>query len=167
LDADTIIFGPDRNLSEYVAEQTGKTLIPIPEWGFCPTHLLFQPEDVTVLKQKYPDAVVMVHPECSKEMRQTADFVGSTSKMCRYARETPAKTIIVGTEEGLLHRLRKENPEKQFIIAYSDAVCPNMKLTTLDRVYTSLKEEKHVVKIPEQIAAKARVALERMFQVKT
>ena len=167
LDADTIIFGPDRNLSEYVAEQTGKTLIPIPEWGFCPTHLLFQPEDVTVLKQKYPDAVVMVHPECSKEMRQTADFIGSTSKMCRYTKESNAKTIIVGTEEGLLHRLRKENPEKQFIIAYSDAVCPNMKLTTLDRVYTSLKEEKHVVKIPEQIAAKARVALERMFQVKT
>ncbi|MBN1357247.1 quinolinate synthase NadA [Candidatus Bathyarchaeota archaeon] len=167
LDADTIIFGPDRNLSEYVAEQTGKTLIPIPEWGFCPTHLLFQPEDVTVLKQKYPDAVVMVHPECSKEMRQTADFIGSTSKMCRYARETPAKTIIVGTEEGLLHRLQKENPEKQFTIAYSDAVCPNMKLLTLDRVYASLKEEKHVVKIPEQIAIKARGALERMFQVKS
>ncbi len=165
-DADTIIFGPDRNLSEYVAEQTGKTLIPIPEWGFCPTHLLFQPEDVTVLKQQYPDAVVMVHPECSKEMRNTADFVGSTSKMCRFARETPAKTIIVGTEEGLLHRLRKENPQKQFIIAYSDAVCPNMKLLTLDRVYASLKEEKHVVKIPEPIAAKARVALEKMFQVK-
>jgi quinolinate synthase len=167
LDADTILFGPDRNLSEYVAEQTGKTLIPIPEWGFCPTHLLFQPEDVIVLKQKYPDAVVMVHPECSKEMRKEADFVGSTSKMCRYARETPAKTIIVGTEEGLLHRLRKENPEKQFIIAYSDAVCPNMKLLTLDRVYASLKEEKHVVKIPEPIAKKARVALERMFQVKS
>jgi quinolinate synthase len=167
LDADTIIFGPDRNLSEYVAEQTGKTLIPIPEWGFCPTHLLFQPEDVTVLKQKYPDAVVMVHPECSKEMRRTADFVGSTSKMCRYAKETPAKTIIVGTEEGLLHRLRKENPEKQFIIAYADAVCPNMKLITLDRVYASLKEEKHVVKIPEQVAVKARTALERMFQVKS
>ena len=167
LDADTILFGPDRNLSEYVAEQTGKTLIPIPEWGFCPTHLLFQPEDVIVLKQQYPDAVVMVHPECSKEMRRTADFVGSTSKMCRFARETPAKTIIVGTEEGLLHRLRKENPEKQFIMAYSDAVCPNMKLTTLDRVYASLKEEKHVVKIPEPVAAKARVALEKMFQVKS
>lgn len=166
-DSDTILFGPDRNLSEYVAEQTGKKLIPIPEWGFCPTHLLFQPEDVIVLKQQHPDAVVMVHPECSKEMRQTADFVGSTSKMCRFARETPAKTIIVGTEEGLLHRLRKENPKKQFIMAYSDAVCPNMKLTTLDRVYASLKEEKHVVKIPEPVAAKARVALEKMFQVKS
>lgn len=166
-DSDTILFGPDRNLSEYVAEQTGKKLIPIPEWGFCPTHLLFQPEDVIVLKQQHPDAVVMVHPECSKEMRQTADFVGSTSKMCRFARETPAKTIIVGTEEGLLHRLQKENPKKQFIMAYSDAVCPNMKLTTLDRVYASLKEEKHVVKIPEPVAAKARVALEKMFQVKS
>jgi len=166
LDADTVLFGPDRNLSEYVAEKTGKTLIPIPEWGFCPTHLLFQPEDVTVLKQQYPNAVVMVHPECSAEMRRTADFVGSTSKMCQYARETPAKTIIVGTEEGLLHRLRKENPEKQFIIAYADAVCPNMKLTTLDRVYTSLKNEKYVVRVPDSIAKKARIALEHMFQVK-
>jgi quinolinate synthase len=166
LDADTVLFGPDRNLSEYVAEKTGKTLIPIPEWGFCPTHLLFQPEDVTVLKQQYPNAVVMVHPECSTEMRRTADFVGSTSKMCRYARETTANTIIVGTEEGLLHRLRKENPEKEFIIAYEDAVCPNMKLITLDRVYLSLKNEKHVIRIPEPIAEKARFALERMFQVK-
>jgi len=167
LDADTILFGPDRNLSEYVAEKTGKTLIPIPEWGFCPTHLLFQPEDVAVLRQQYPDAVVMVHPECSAEMRRAADFVGSTSKMCRYARETPAKTVIVGTEEGLLHRLRKENPEKQFVVAYRDAVCPNMKLTALDRVYVSLRDEKYVVKVPERIAGKARVALERMFEVKS
>ena len=167
LEADTILFGPDRNLSQYVAEKTGKTLIPIPEWGFCPTHLLFQPEDVIVLKQQHPDAVVMVHPECSTEMRRTADFVGSTSKMCRFAQETSAKTIIVGTEEGLLHRLRKENPEKDFIIAYSDAICPNMKLMTLDRVYASLKEEKHMIKIPEPIASKARVTLERMFQVKS
>jgi len=167
LDVDTVIFGPDRNLGEYVAEKTGKTLIPIPEWGFCPTHVLFQPEDVTVLKQQYPEAVVMVHPECSAEMRGVADFVGSTSKMCGYAQETTAKTVIVGTEEGLLHRLRKENPEKRFVIAYQDAVCPNMKLTTLERIYASLKEEKHVVKVSEPVAIKARAALERMFQVKS
>ncbi len=166
LNADTVLFGPDRNLAEYVAEKTGKTLIPIPEWGFCPTHVLFQPEDAIILKQQHPDAVIMVHPECSAEMRKVADFVGSTSKMCRYARETLAKTIIVGTEEGLLHRLRKENPDKRFIIAYKDAVCPNMKLTTLDRLYTALKEEKHVVRVPEAVANKARVALMRMFQVK-
>ena len=167
LEAETVLFGPDRNLAEYVAEKTGKTLIPIPEWGFCPTHLLFQPEDVTALKLQHPDAAVMVHPECSAEMRKVADFVGSTSKMCHYARECKAKTFIVGTEEGLLHRLRKENPEKQFFAAYADAVCPNMKLTTLDRLYAALKEEKHVVKVPDAIAKKAIVALERMFEIKS
>jgi len=167
LNADTILFGPDRNLAEYVAEKTGKTLIPIPEWGFCPTHLLFQPEDVTLLKVEYPDAAVMVHPECSAEMREVADFVGSTSKMCRYANESDAKNIIVATEEGILHRLRKENPEKHFILAYQGAVCPNMKLTTLERLYSSLKDEKNVVKVPETIAKKARTALEKMSQIKS
>ncbi len=165
LDADTILFGPDRNLAEYVSEKTGKTLIPIPEWGFCPTHLLFQPEDVTVLKMQHPDATVMVHPECSSEMRKVADYVGSTSKMCRYAKESNAKNFIVGTEEGILHRLRKENPEKNFYLAYEDAICPNMKLTTLDRLYVALKEEKNVVKVSEAVAKKARASLERMFEV--
>lgn len=167
LDAETVLFGPDRNLAEYVAEKTGKTLIPLPEYGFCPTHLLFQPEDVTVLKQQHPEAAVMVHPECSREMRKVADFVGSTSKMCIFAKQNPAKTFIVGTEEGLLHRLRKENPQKQFLMAYESAVCPNMKLNTLDRIYTSLNEEKYLVKVPQNVAEKARKALERMFQVKS
>jgi quinolinate synthase len=167
LDADTILFGPDRNLGEYVAEKTGKTIIPIPEWGFCPTHLLFQPEDVKVLKMQHPDATVMAHPECSSDMRKVADFIGSTSKMCRYAQESNAKTFIVGTEEGIIHRLKKENPNKEFILAYEGAVCPNMKLTTLDRLYASLKEEKNIIKVPEPIAKKARASLERMFEVKS
>jgi len=167
LDADTILFGPDKNLAEYVAEKTGKTLIPIPENGFCPTHLLFQPEDVKVLKMQYPKAIAMVHPECSLEMRKVADFIGSTSKMCRYARESHAKDFIVGTEEGILHRLRKENPDKKFYLAYEGAICPNMKLTTLDRLYAALKEEKNVVKVPDVIAKKARASLERMFEVKS
>jgi quinolinate synthase len=108
----------------------------------------------------------MVHPECSHEMQKAADFVGSTSQMCRYVRESNAKTFIVGTEEGLLHRLRKDNPEKQFILAYKEAVCPNMKLNTLDRLYTSLKEEKHQVTVPTEIAKKARKALEKMLELK-
>jgi len=165
LNAETILFGPDRNLAEYVSEKTGKTLIPIPEWGFCPTHLLFQSEDVKVLRMEHPDATVMVHPECSSEMREVADYVGSTSKMCRYAKESSAEDFIVGTEEGILHRLRKENQEKNFYLAYQDAICPNMKLTTLDRLYVALKEEKNVVKVPEAVANKARVSLERMFEV--
>lgn len=165
LNAETVLFGPDRNLAEYVQRKTGKTIIPIPEWGFCPTHLLFQPEDVQILKMQYPDAVVMVHPECSFEMQKAADFIGSTSQMCRHARESNAKTFIVATEEGLLHRLRKQNPEKQFVLAYEDAVCPNMKLNTLEKLYMALKEEKYIVTVPESIAKKARKALEKMFEI--
>ena len=166
LGVETVLFGPDRNLGEYVQRKTGKTIIPIPEWGFCPTHLLFQPEDVQVLKLQYPDAVVMAHPECTFEMQETADFVGSTSQMCRYAKESSARIFIVGTEEGLLHRLRKDNPDKKFVLAYEQAICPNMKLNTLDRLYAALKEEKHVITVPEQIARQARIALERMLALK-
>ena len=167
LGADTILFGPDRNLADYTAEKTGKNLIPLPEWGFCPTHLLFQPEEVVVLKRQHPKAVVAVHPECTSEMRKVADYIGSTSKMCRFVKESDAKEFIIGTEEGLLHRLRKENPDKTFYLAYDGAFCPNMKLNTLDRIYTCLKEEKYEITIPENIAAKARLSLERMFQVKS
>ena len=166
LDADTVLFGPDRNLGEYVQRKTGKTVIPIPEWGFCPTHLLFQSEDVQILKMQCPNAKVMVHPECTFEVQKEADFVGSTSQMCRYAKECDAETFIVGTEGGILHRLRKENPKKEFLLAYEEAVCPSMKLNTLDRIYVALKEEKYVVTVSEPVAKQARKALERMFELK-
>jgi quinolinate synthase len=165
LDSDTVLFGPDRNLAEYVQRKTGKTVIPIPEWGFCPTHLLFQVEDIQVLKAQHKGAAVMVHPECTLEVQQMADFVGSTSQMCKYARQSSAKTFIVGSEEGILHRLKKENPGKRFVLGYEGAVCPNMKLNTLDRIYLSLKEEKHAVVVPESVAVQARKALQRMFEV--
>ncbi|MGD6850853.1 MAG: quinolinate synthase NadA [Candidatus Bathyarchaeia archaeon] len=167
LKEDTVLFGPDSNLAQYVAEKTGKNVVPIPATGFCPTHILFQPEDVEVLKMQHPKAVVLVHPECSREMRQVADCIGSTSKICKYAKESEAKEFIVATEEGILHRLEKENPSKKFYVAYACAICPNMKLTTLDKLYESLKEEKHVIVVPEATAKKARAALERMFEVKS
>lgn len=166
LDAETVLFGPDHNLAEYVSKKTGKTIIPIPEKGFCPTHLLFQPEDVQVLKIKHPDAVVMVHPECSLEMQDIADFIGSTSQMCKYARSNNAKGFIVATEGGIIHHLEKENPGKQFISAYKDAVCPNMKLNTLERLYRALKEEKYLITVPEPVAKRARKALEKMVELR-
>ncbi len=166
LNADTVLFGPDSNLAQYVAEKTGKKIIPIPQNGFCPTHLLFQPEDVKVLKMEHPNAIVIVHPECSGEMRAVADFIGSTSKMCKFAKESTAKEFIVGTEEGIMHRLRNENPTKIFYLAYDGAICPNMKLTTLERVYAALNEEKNLVVVPEAVAKKACASLERMFKVK-
>jgi len=166
LDAETVLFGPDHNLAEYVSRKTGKTIIPIPERGFCPTHLLFQPEDVQALKIKHPDAVVMVHPECSLEMQDIADFIGSTSQMCKYARNNNAKRFIVATEGGIIHHLEKENPGKQFIPAYKDAVCPNMKLNTLERLYRALKEEKYLITVPEPVATRARKALEKMVELR-
>ena len=87
--------------------------------------------------------------------------------MCRFAKESDAKEFIVGTEEGILHRLRKENPGKKFYLAYEGAICPNMKLTTLDRVYESLKDEKYVVEVPTEVAKKAKASLDRMFEVKS
>lgn len=167
LDADTILFGPDHNLAEYVQRKTGKTLIPIPQHGFCPTHILFQPEDIQHLKTIYPDAKVMVHPECTYETQKTADFVGSTSQMCTYATQNKATTFIVGTENGILYRLKKENPTKQFIMAYEDAICPTMKLNTIERLHASLNEEKHVITVPEHTAQKARKALEKMLELTT
>jgi quinolinate synthase len=98
-------------------------------------------------------------------MREVAEYIGSTSKMCRFAKESDAKEFIVGTEEGILHRLRNENPNKKFYLAYEGAICPNMKLTRLEQLYAALKEEKNVVKVPEAVASKARDSLERMFAV--
>jgi len=165
LKSDKVIFGPDRNLGEYVQRQTGKAIIPVPEWGFCPTHLLFQPEDVQILKLQYPRAVVMAHPECTYEVQKIADFVGSTSQICSFAKKSDANVFIVATEEGVLHRLKKDNPSKQFVLAYDGAICPNMKLNTLGRIYESLKEEKHLVTVPKSVAARARKALDRMFEL--
>jgi len=165
IDADTVMFGPDNNLALYVQKKTGKRVIPIPERGFCPTHLLFQKEDILIIKTSHPDAVVAVHPECSLEVQEIADFVGSTSQMCRFAKNTEAQKIVIATEVGLIHRLKKENPGKKFIPAYEDAVCPNMKLNTLERIYLALKNEAHAVTVPEPIAKKARKSLQRMFEI--
>ncbi|MFH0897292.1 MAG: quinolinate synthase NadA [Candidatus Bathyarchaeota archaeon] len=165
VNSDTVIFGPDYNLAEYVQEKTEKKVIPIPEDGFCPTHLAFDRDNILLLKEKYPEAAVLVHPECTREVRQTADFVGSTSQIIRYAKEATKKTFIIGTEDGILHRLRKENPEKEFILAHIAAICPNMKRNTIENIYLSLKEEIYQVTVPPSIASKARLALERMFEL--
>ncbi|KPV64242.1 MAG: Quinolinate synthase A [Candidatus Bathyarchaeota archaeon BA2] len=165
LDADTVLFGPDENLAWNVQQKTGKKIIPIPEGGFCPTHVLFLKEDILLLKESHPDAVVAVHPECTPDVQSIADFVGSTSQICKYVGESSAKKYIIGTEVGIIHRVKKENPGKEFIPAYDGAVCPNMKLNTLERVYLTLKEERNPITVPESVAKKARKALERMVSI--
>ncbi len=165
LNSDKVLFGPDRNLAWYVEQKTGKEVIPMPEKGFCPTHTIIEREEIEFLKEDYGDYVVMVHPECPPETQRIADFVGSTSQMCRYAKNTDAKGFIVGTEVGILHRLRKENPVKKFIPAYEGAICPNMKINTLEKVYLALRDEKYQVKLSPTIVKKAYASLKRMFEV--
>ncbi len=156
-----IIFLPDQYLGDYVRKVTGRQMILWP--GFCPTHMRILPEHISRKKKQYPDAKVIVHPECRREVTRMADEVLSTGGMCRYARETDAPTIIVGTELGLLHRLDKENPDKRFVPATEQAVCPNMKLITLEQVPWALEEMQYRIEVPQQVRSRAEAAVQRMI----
>jgi len=133
--------------------------------GFCPTHIRIQPQDITRLKLESPQAKVVVHPECKPEAIALADEVLSTGGMCRFAQQTEAKEMIVGTEIGILHRLRKENPGKKFIPASEQAICPRMKLITLEKILWSLEEMAPEVKVPEEIRLKAKAAVDKMMEI--
>ena len=164
LDAREILFVPDQYLGHYVSTRTSKKMILWP--GFCPTHVRILPQDITKLKRDYPRAKAVVHPECRPEVIAVADEVLSTGGMCRFARQTEAREIIVGTEIGIIHRLKKENPDKQFIPASEQAVCPNMKRITLEKILWSLDEMTGVVVVvPEEIRLKAKLAVDRMLAV--
>lgn len=158
-----IIFVPDRNLGYYVSKHTKKEMII---WnGFCPTHQRILPQDIINLKEKYKDAKVVVHPECRKEVLDLADKIASTSGIIKFVKEDDGKRYIIGTEAGLLHRLRKENPEKEFYLASSLAVCPNMKKITLDKILTSLENLEPEVKVEESVREKALKPIERMLNL--
>ena len=165
LHAHEILFIPDQYLGHYVSTRTGKKMILWP--GFCPTHVRIKPERIQELRQEYPQAKVVVHPECTPEVIALADEVASTSGMCRYARRNEVREMVVGTEVGIIHRLRKENPGKRFIPVSDQAICPNMKLTNLEKVLWSLEEMSPEVKVPEGIRLKAIAAVDKMLQTKS
>jgi quinolinate synthase len=162
LDTREILFVPDQYLGHYISTKTGKRMNLWP--GFCPTHMRIQPQDITRLKKEYPQAKVVVHPECRPEVIALADEVLSTGGMCRFAQKTEAKDIIVGTEIGIIHRLRKENQDKRFIPVSEQAICPRMKLITLESILCSLEEMTPEVKVPEDIRLRAKAAVDKMLQ---
>ncbi|HCJ79495.1 MAG TPA: quinolinate synthase [Desulfotomaculum sp.] len=161
--AEEILFVPDQYLGQYVAAKTGKKMIFWP--GYCPTHARILPNHIEKLKQDYPLAKVVVHPECRPEVIVLADEVLSTGGLCRYAQTSQAKEIIVGTEIGIIHRLRKENPDKRFIPVSEQAVCPNMKLITLEKIIYSLEEMVFEVKVSPEIRVSAIAAVNKMLAV--
>lgn len=159
-----VICIPDRNLAMWAQKNTKKQII---SWdGFCHVHDRVTKEDVLKARNEYPGAILMAHPECRPEVLELADHVTSTSGMLRFAKASDAREFIVGTETGLMYRLRKENPEKIFHPLRKDMICPNMKKTTLKSVLRALKEMTHIVKVPEDIRIPARRALDRMLEIK-
>jgi quinolinate synthase len=161
--SDTILFVPDKYLGSYAAKISGKNLILWP--GFCPTHARITESDIANARKNYPDARVMVHPECRPEVIDASDTVLSTSGMLEYSRTTEAKNIFVGTEIGIIYRLRKENPDKNFMPVSEQSVCPNMKLIDLEKVLQSLLTMKPEIKVPEEIRLRAKLSVDRMLEI--
>ena len=158
-----VLFVPDQSLGSWVAKQLGRDLILWP--GYCPTHHRILVEHVQAAKRAHPEAKVMVHPECLDEVAAMADHVASTSGMLRYARESDAGQFIIGTETGMLHPLRKQNPGKEFFPATRLSDCPDMKLTTLEKMVWALEDMEHQVAVPADVADRARGAIERMLAI--
>jgi len=156
-----VLFIPDRNLGRYVAVQLGRELIL--SKGYCPTHQRILPDHVAEMKRKHPGARVVVHPECVSQTIALADHVGSTTGILKFCAESRASEFIIGTEIGILHRRRKENPGKTFYEVSPLADCPDMKLTTLEKVLWSLEDLVYEVQVPDDIAAGARGAIDRML----
>lgn len=158
-----ILFVPDQHLGSHIAEKLGVKYVLWP--GYCPTHAKLTPAMIERARAAYPGAPVIVHPECPKAVRDLADQCLSTGGMCKWARTTDAKTILVGTELGICHRLRKENPGKEFIPIADHLVCPNMKKTTLEKVRDCLRDLSPAVKVPPEIAIPAKHAIDRMLAI--
>lgn len=164
LDSDTIIFTPDQNLGSYIADKTDKKIIL---WeGYCITHHRVLPEEVKEVKEAHPDALLLAHPETRPEVVALADHVDSTSGILRFAKESDNKKFIIGTEMGILTRLKDENPDKEFYILTPKLVCTNMKKTHLSHVVEALENLEPEIDVPEDIRKKAETALERMLAVK-
>lgn len=158
-----IFFIPDENLGRYVAGKLGRELDYFP--SCCPIHAAVTPEGIRQRKAEYPEAEVLVHPECTPEVIQLADFVGSTAGIVARAAQSPRKTLIIGTECGILHKIELNNPEKELVLADPELICPNMKSITLEKILNSLQNLEIKITVPEDIRSKAAVALERMIEL--
>jgi quinolinate synthase len=160
-----IIFVPDQNLGSYVARMVPEKNIIL--WkGFCVTHHKIKAEEVKKIKELRPDALLLVHPECQPNIVELADYVGSTKQIIDYATQSEKQKFIIGTEMGVLYKLKKENPAKTFYLMSQGLVCPNMKKTSLSSVYHALKEMRYQIELDEDIRLKAKGSLDRMLKVK-
>ena len=158
-----ILFLPDKNLARFTASKTKQNIIP---WkGYCPAHNLLTKDEVLHIKNLHPQALLLVHPECRPEVCDLADYIGSTKGIIDFVKDNQAKEYIIGTEIGILHPLKKNNPSKRFYPASNKMVCQDMKLISLEKILSSLKKLEPQVKVPEKIRKKALIALNRMMEI--
>jgi quinolinate synthase len=161
---DEILFVPDQNLGHYISTQTEKKLRLYP--GFCYVHHRIRPQQIKMARRLHPGAEVLVHPECRPEVVAMADAALSTSQMLRYVEASTHREFIIGTEEGILHGLSKQNPEKSFYLVSKRQVCTDMKKTTLETVARTMELKQNIITVPEEIRVRAKRALDRMLAVK-
>ena len=158
-----ILFVPDQNLGHYISTQTTKNIVLYP--GFCYVHHRLKPEQVKLAKQVHPEAQVLVHPECRPEVIALADAALSTSQMLRYVKASSHNSFIIGTEEGIVHRLRLENPDKSFYLITNSQICTDMKKTTLETLARTMESRQNIVTVPEEVRLKAKQAIDRMLAI--
>ena len=163
VEADEVIFIPDKSLAAYVASRTAKRIIPYP--GFCPTHHRILAQDVVLTKMEHPKAKVLAHPECTADVIELADVVASTSGMIRWVAGHDDEEIILCTERGIIHRMQKDSPSKRFYNPCSLNICPNMKKIELEKVLWSLEDMTYEITVPEETIGRARKAIEGMLAV--
>lgn len=162
--AEKILFLPDTYLGKWVEKQLGNVeVITYP--GFCPTHLQIRPADIEKARQEHPQALVLAHPECHTSVSEMADYVGSTTGIMNFAKESDNKSFIIATEEGVIDRLKRDFPEKEFIPVKENIICPNMKMTSLEDILHVLDTEENEIFVDEEIAQKAVKCIDRMLEV--
>lgn len=164
LKAKEIMFVPDTYLGKWVENQLGNVKVNT-FTGFCPTHLRIKPEDIDAAREKYPNALVLAHPECHKEVCLRADYVGSTTGIMKYAMESDKKQFVIATEKGVVDRLQRDCKDKEFILIKDNIVCPNMKRNSLEDIYNVLKNETNEITVDEEMAKKALKCIDRMLEV--
>ncbi len=158
-----IIFVPDQHLARYVSQKTGRELII---WqGYCKTHIMITERDITNAKARFPDAIVMAHPECTEPVKALAGEILSTGGMLSFAEKSTAEHFVIATEYGIIHSLKKRNPNARYIAAGNRGICPDMKKITLEKVLWSLENMKFKVSLPDDVAEKAKKALDRMVAI--
>ncbi len=159
-----LLFVPDTYLGKWVESQLEDVKVHTYP-GFCPTHLQIRPSDILEARKKYPNALVLAHPECHSEVVKLADYVGSTTGIMKYAKESDGKEFIIATEKGVVDRLERDIKDKKFYLIKENIICPNMKINTLTDIYNALENEEHEIIVDEEISKKAVHCINRMLEV--